>query len=799
MVAALRQGLRKFKAATPRNSPRLSRTDIRPCKNLSGVFIAAASPKYPSPLSYNPPVQADACTPSSCEDEFLDDRETNGSSRMACPVPIRGRLAMMGQFDSTDSSKTMASSRRPRHPDSIPSPSSSQCLDGPELATPERGAHRRRTSSSSNHTISLSPTQRKLSTSHSLAGSYTLSLLSSRMSHAHTPHTLPSAFTVQIAATGFSTGSQHVEPRLRSPPHVKVPFEARWYDLDGGPGGAAVGTPWVGCVDLDKWYTERQERAEASRGRSAGTAATSLKRDSSALSSVARQTRDRRRSPSVAGSSPTRSGLSAHARRASGGHIASTSSSTSKSSQIDRYHSTQTHTIPHGSDSFPGYELAQQGLLQLVIKNDVQAIKVFLIKYDLNALQVGGKLLVRERVYEPVPPVKGAKTMSTASSASSIEAIGVSSLKRREVLRSAVELQFTCIEAPIERTRKRRKRHTESSTTAPPASSSLFDESHGSLDSAVPTGEEEHQAKLGASIEGDTWTLDDGPQVSNRRQGPGEGCHITPARQRLKTRKAYYLTKHVRMVFPSLSGTLSSLDSKLSFSARDSSTPSDTHTKGGTNNEHRTERFIEVINPAAVHTGMSPSEIKKARRSSFASESWEGMRDLLRQQMEEEQDEEEEVSEDWGCDADSADMGVEVNTIISPADYVERSSERLDTPLPPIKFSRTPTPLHSTRAITSLLTASLGKSPSGGSSPVPFQNASDIEDCHEDVVKLGPHQQETPSMNHWQKEWGLETAQPLSPPPVTSPLDKKRSLWPEDESERLLSESLQRLGWRNAR
>lgn len=84
--------------------------------------------------------------------------------------------------------------------------------------------------------ITLSP--RRLSTSRSLAGSYTLSLLSSRMSAAHPTHHVPSAFTLKIGSV--STGRQ-VKSALRCPEHVKIAFDARWYELEGA--GAAAWTP----------------------------------------------------------------------------------------------------------------------------------------------------------------------------------------------------------------------------------------------------------------------------------------------------------------------------------------------------------------------------------------------------------------------------------------------------------------------------------------------------------------------------------------------------------------------------
>ncbi|KAJ9124160.1 hypothetical protein QFC22_000957 [Naganishia vaughanmartiniae] len=107
-------------------------------------------------------------------------------------------------------------------------------------------------------TIALSP--RRLSTSRSLAGSYTLSLLSSRMSAAHPTHHVPSAFTLKLSSVSPGRG---VPSGLKCPEHVKIAFDARWYALDssssGSPSstGGAAWTPWVGNVDVEEYYARQ--------------------------------------------------------------------------------------------------------------------------------------------------------------------------------------------------------------------------------------------------------------------------------------------------------------------------------------------------------------------------------------------------------------------------------------------------------------------------------------------------------------------------------------------------------------
>lgn len=92
-----------------------------------------------------------------------------------------------------------------------------------------------------------------LSRSHPLLGSYPLSLLHSRMSHAHRPHCVPSSssngFSLHISAEGKGRACPS---ELKYPPKAIVPFEATYYDLEDE--GRTTQTPWVGNVDLEKHY-----------------------------------------------------------------------------------------------------------------------------------------------------------------------------------------------------------------------------------------------------------------------------------------------------------------------------------------------------------------------------------------------------------------------------------------------------------------------------------------------------------------------------------------------------------------
>lgn len=373
------------------------------------------------------------------------------------------------------------------HPTSIPSPTSSASLDGP--------IHPSAVSPSS----PSAPSRRRPSHSHSLAGSYTLSLLSSRMSHAHAPHSVSSAFQLQIGCSSFG---KEVPARLRCPKHVKIDFDATYYDLDDGNSPGAVSTPWVGCVDVQEHYYRI------------------LGQD------VREQTTK---------CSPPR---------------------------------------------FPGYEVPSNGLLQLVVKNDFHALKVFLINYDLTALEPGGKMLVRERGYQAV-------SASTPRNDRRASFGGSPSSGRREILRFTVEMQFTCVleSKAGEEMRPKKSRKPRSHL-------------HGIVDrlesrASTPT--------------------------------PAKPYKTTKIRKNISTGRSYYLSKAVRIVFPPLVDHGNPTSSNIGGR----STPTVEKL------DMRTERFVEVINPA-IASGMRGDQVKALRKGSFASETWEGLREEWLKRMKEE-------------------------------------------------------------------------------------------------------------------------------------------------------------------
>jgi hypothetical protein len=119
----------------------------------------------------------------------------------------------------------------------------------------------------------------------------------------------------------------------------------------------------------------------------------------------------------------------------------------------------------------------------------------------------------------------------------------------------------------------------------------------------------------------------------------------TPANPRAKFKRskknlsgrAYYLSKAIRIVFPPLGDDSGSLPHEAAPHSNGTSTP----VQGKP--DVRTERFVEVINPV-IEVGMPGNQVKALRKGSFASETWEGLRQEWLKRMKE--DNEMEVDED---------------------------------------------------------------------------------------------------------------------------------------------------------
>ncbi|KAJ1017984.1 hypothetical protein NDA13_006592 [Ustilago tritici] len=216
----------------------------------------------------------------------------------------------------------------------------------------------------------------------SLVGSFQESLLRGRMSM---PASKPLVFDAEIGVLGMG----RCKPSLRCPPHLHVKFPAHFYDfhaIDAPPSAsslgstAALGSPYVGTIDLEAHYHNLL-----------------LSRRLSTL-----------------------------------GTDSIPSSSLSSSGDAE---SVETPSIP-------GYALPPKGQVQLIVKYpDLNAIKLFLVPYDLTDMQPGTKTFVRQKTMVR-PESKGTSTTDQASSArSSPSNFGAPA---KETLRFAIHLQFCC-------------------------------------------------------------------------------------------------------------------------------------------------------------------------------------------------------------------------------------------------------------------------------------------------------------------------------------------------------------------
>jgi hypothetical protein len=112
----------------------------------------------------------------------------------------------------------------------------------------------------------------------------------------------------------------------------------------------------------------------------------------------------------------------------------------------------------------PGYQIAPVGQLQIIVKSPMNAIKAFLVPYDLRSLPFGGRLLARERTYVYTPCLQ-ARIGEGEGGSPDVRG------KQKESLRYAYQLQFTCLSSTtgngfsdsIRQTKDRARR--ESSTT----------------------------------------------------------------------------------------------------------------------------------------------------------------------------------------------------------------------------------------------------------------------------------------------------------------------------------------------
>ncbi|RSH91075.1 hypothetical protein EHS25_010251 [Saitozyma podzolica] len=182
---------------------------------------------------------------------------------------------------------------------------------------------------------------------------------------------------------------------------------------------------------------------------------------------------------------------------------------------------------PRPTPPYPGYRVAPVGQLQLLVKSPSSAVKVFLVPYDLRDLPVGGRLLARERTWvetAPAPPTPADASTNAQSTPSALPASTASTsppltpcsppVARRESLRYALQLQFICVESD-----------------EPPSSSAS---------PAMPESATTRHRAVSASA-----SL---PGISSH---PTQSVSDGQTDQSMPTRKAYYVSKSIKVIFAS--------------------------------------------------------------------------------------------------------------------------------------------------------------------------------------------------------------------------------------------------------
>ncbi|KAJ9106200.1 hypothetical protein QFC21_001344 [Naganishia friedmannii] len=447
--------------------------------------------------------------------------------------------------DHSSPSKRDHQQQRPQQP---PSDSSSD----EEGADHYAHAPARRPSTTTTTTIALSP--RRLSTSRSLAGSYTLSLLSSRMSAAHPTHHVPSAFTLKLSTVSPGKG---VPSGLKCPEHVKIAFDARWYALDSSTSptstGGAAWTPWVGNVDIEEHYAKQYRIIHPPHPHS----------HNNDVDVVDGWTRPHSQHPATGVVRGKR-----EAARPRPGYQLGVSGKIqlfimqtvlpSDQQQQQQPQSSSPHSHPHSDGRLSSTPT-------LATTGKTTPVKVFLVDYDLTSLQPGGRLLYKERAYQTLPSATHTENQSPPPPTQGKGGEGKGTA--REVLKYAIELQFLCLA----------KRKTGGKS---PASSTME-----SSTSKTDKKRKRPAAATASSYPTTTSTSESGNPHSSA---------------------SYYLGKQIRLVFPTNSSALHPTEGPMAVSSPTTTTTTTTtasrrYSSGAPAAPSiRIERLIEVQNPPAA-------------------------------------------------------------------------------------------------------------------------------------------------------------------------------------------------------
>lgn len=239
-------------------------------------------------------------------------------------------------------------------------------------------AHRPRRSLTTTWSLQASPSSQKLASSRrqsfsseasplqnaSMVGSYEESILRGWMS---TAPSRPLNFTAQIGVMG----RENCKPKC--PAHVTVPFPAVFYSWNGAidkerPIVDDEPSPYVGHIDL----SQLPASSEMKKTRRSHSKSTSTVTDDSVHTDDAL----------------VENGLG----------VEHTSTMQKK----------RRRASPASADLQSGYRIPQKGQLQIVIKNpNKTAVKLFLVPYDLEDMQMGTKTFIRQRCFSTDPVIDG--------------------------------------------------------------------------------------------------------------------------------------------------------------------------------------------------------------------------------------------------------------------------------------------------------------------------------------------------------------------------------------------------------
>ena len=232
----------------------------------------------------------------------------------------------------------------------------------------------------------------------SMVGSYEESILRGRMS---TAPSIPLDFTAQIGALGKG----NCKPK--HPAHVTVPFPAVFYSWNGATGGAQSvrddePSPYVGHIDLEHSLPPAEPK-DSRRERNQGFNLDNLNDNGF----IAAQEHGRNDITIGWGKSEKRK-----------------------------------RTAPSPKAPLGGsYRIPQQGQLQIIIKNpNKTAVKLFLVPYDLEGMEMGTKTFIRQRCYSAGPMVD--KPMMTSATSESRSNPAWQDKQRKPALRYLVHLNI---------------------------------------------------------------------------------------------------------------------------------------------------------------------------------------------------------------------------------------------------------------------------------------------------------------------------------------------------------------------